>query len=298
MTTSSASALLSSAAPAAAPAPGAAAPAASPAPAAPAPASNEPWFSGVQSPDLKTWIEAKGFKDPAAVAESAWNLEKLIGHEKAGRTLVLPKDDASPEDMRAFFTKLGVPEKPDGYNLPVPQGGDPEFSKKAAEWFHEAGVPPKQAAMLAEKFNAFVGESTTAQEAAHAANTQKEFGEVMAAWGKDADANVEVFKRAVAQFVPAGSDNERQELVNKIELAIGTKATMMLFANVGKGLGEHKVVDGSSSGGSFGMSPAAAQARIKALQSDTAWATRYINGGAAEKAEFAELFKVAYPGQQ
>lgn len=259
-------------------------------------ASNDAWFSSIQNDEVRNWTQAKGWKDPAALAESAWNLEKLIGHERAGRTVVIPGDDAPAEELAAFRAKMGVPEKADDYLsvIKVPEGQPDTFAKEASTWFHEAGIPPKQAALLAEKWNAFQGQAMEQQAKEAATRSDQEFGEVVSSWGKDADANLELGKRAAAQFLPAKTAEERQQVLAKLESAIGTKAMLEMFANIGRGLGEHKVHT-NGDGGGLGMSPAEAMAKIKSLQSDKAWATSYLQGDAAKKAEMERLHKIAYP---
>jgi len=312
MTMSSAAAALGgspapAAAPAAAPAPAAntpapAAPSPAPAPGAapaPAPAANaDSWFTGIADESARTWVQAKGFKDPAALAESAYNLEKLIGHDRAGRTLVLPKDDATPEEIKAFHQKLGVPDTPEGYKLPVPDGADPAFSQQAAQWMHKAGIPPKQAEALAQQWNEFAVATEAQAREEQTRVAAREFGELTTEWGPQADAKIELAKRAAAQFIPAANAEERQAMLTKLEGAIGTKAMMTLFANIGAGLGEARVVDGSNGGGGngFGMSQQQAAAKIESLKQDKAWTAAYIGGDPAKKAEFAQLFAVAYPG--
>lgn len=200
--------------------------------------SNDAWFSSIQNDEVRNWTQSKGWKDPAALAESAWNLEKLIGHERAGRTVVIPGDDAPAEELAAFRAKMGVPEKADDYLsvIKVPDGQPDAFAKEASTWFHEAGIQPKQAALLAEKWNAFQGQAMEQQAKEAATRSDQEFGEVVSSWGKDADANLELGKRAAAQFLPAKTAEERQQVLAKLESAIGTKAMLEMFANIGRGL--------------------------------------------------------------
>ena len=148
--------------------------------------------------------------------------------------------------------------------------------------------------MLAEKWNAFQAQTGTQQAEQAAQRADQEFGQVVAGWGKDADANIELGKRAAAQFIPAKDAAERVALMGKIESAIGTKAMLEMFASIGKGLGEHKVHSNGESGG-MGMSVAEAHAKIKSLQSDKAWATSYLQGDAGKKAEMERLHKIAFP---
>lgn len=284
MTTQAAAAF--SAAPAAPAVAAPAAPAAPVAPAAPTPPApgGSEWFGGFTNPEVKTWAQAKGFKDPEAVTESAYNLEKLIGFDKAGRTLVLPKDDATPEEVKAFHAKLGVPDSADGYTLPLPADADPALVKTMQGWMHEAGVPPKSAAKLTEAFVKFSTEQQAKQEQTLFDLSDKAFGETNARWGKDADANMELGKRFTAQLLPAevtmddGSKVSREQFLAKIFNATGATGAMLeLFAKAGKGMGEH-VMHQTTGGGMPDNSPAAAQAKIKQLQADPAWTKAYLNG--------------------
>lgn len=274
-------------------------PAGTPPAGTPAPAANGDWYSGIANEEVRTWTQAKGWKDPAALAESAWNLEKLIGHERAGRTVVLPADDAPPAEVAAFRAKMGVPEKADDYMsvIKVPEGHPDTFAKEASAWFHEAGIPPKQAALLTEKWNAYQAAAVTQQTQQSATQADQEFGQVVASWGKEADANLELGKRAATQFIPAKDTAERQAILGKLESAIGTKAMLEMFASIGKNLGEHRMATSGDPGG-LGMAPAEAQAKINALKADKAWTTAYLQGDATKKAEMERLIKVAYPAPQ
>ncbi|MBU7436512.1 hypothetical protein [Paraburkholderia fungorum] len=305
-TNSAAAAFAGGAAPSPSPAPESSAPAPSPSPAAspsaapapsPAPAGGGEWYSGIADESTRTWVAAKGWKDPGALAESAYNLEKLIGHEKAGRTVVIPGDDAKPEEIAAYRAKIGVPESAADYKLPVPEGTPPEFANEASKWFHEAGIPPKQAQALTARWNEFSAATQKAQDQAFVTKADQDFTKVVGDWGQEADANLEAGRRAAREFVPAATPDERAGLMQKIERAVGTETMLKMFAAIGKGLGEHRAVGGE--GGGFGaMTQAAAQQKIAELKSDKAWTASYIAGDKAKSAEFQRLFEIAYPEQR
>lgn len=253
------------------------------------------WFAGIADEGTRTWVQAKGWKDPGALAESAYNLEKLIGHEKAGRTVVIPGADAKPEEIAAYRAKIGVPANAADYKLPVPEGGSTEFAGEAAKWFHEAGVPPAQAQMLAGKWNEFSAKSSEAATQAAVVKADQDFTRVVGAWGAEADANLEAGTRAARQFLPAANPQERQALMSKIELAVGTETMLKMFSAIGKGMGEHRMAGDDGSSSTFGVSQEQALQRISELKGDKAWTAAYTSGGAPQKAEFERLFKIAYP---
>jgi len=269
---------------------------------APAPAPGAQWFDTFENADVKTWVGSKGFKDPSAVAESAYNLEKLIGFDKAGRTLVIPKDDATPEEIKAFNTKLGVPEKAADYKLPLPANANPKLVESIQGWMHKAGATPKVAEALTNEFVAF---SATQQEQARndmITSSDKAFADVSQKWGAKAQENLELGKRFAAQVLPAevtlddGSKVSRQDLLERVFNSTGATGVMLeLFANAGRGMGEHKVLSNGEGGGFGDLSPQAAQQRIAALKADPAWSKAYLGGDKDKLAEMTRLNALAYP---
>ena len=110
-----------------------AAPAAASTAAAPPAAADTPaaWYDGIADETIRRWAQAKGWKDPLAAVESNYNLERLMGNERAGRLVTLPGENASAEEMRAFHSRLGVPDTPEGYALRAKSSGAPAGSGSA-----------------------------------------------------------------------------------------------------------------------------------------------------------------------
>jgi hypothetical protein len=259
--------------------------------AAPAAAANDAWWAKIENQDVRTWAEAKQYADPVKAAEAHYNLEKLLGFEKAGRTLVVPGENATPEEIKAFQQKLGVPESADKYEIPVPAGMDDTFAKEAKGWFHEAGIPAPAAAKLAEKWNAYMESAEQQAEQQFIAQSENDFNSWKAEQGAAYDQNLELYKRACAQFIPADNLEQRKDLVSKIERAIGTATFMKMMASVGSGLAEHKMVGGGEGG--LVLTPAQAQQRINELRSNKDWSTAYLQGDKQKLAEMENLQKLA-----
>lgn len=275
-------------------------------PAAPAaPAANSAWYDSIANADTKTWVQSKGFQNAEAVADSAFNLEKLIGHDRAGRTLVIPKDDATPQEIQAFNAKLGVPEKPEGYTtLKMPENADPKLLSTIQGWMHKAGVTPKSAEALTAEFLSFSQAQHAQQETTLIANSDKAFAEATTAWGKEADANLALGKQFTAQLLPPevtldnGTKVSRQDFLEKIFNTTGaTRAMLEMFAKAGKGMGEH-IMRTNGQPGSVDQSPGAAQQKIAALKGDAAWVKSYLAGDKAKAAEMTRLTQLANPVTQ
>lgn len=245
------------------------------------------WYDAFPE-EVRGLVETKGWQSPVDAIQSYTNLEKFLGADKAGRGLVLPKDDAGPEEWAQVYDKLGRPQNPDGYKLPVPDGADPEFAKEAAGKFHELGLTAKQAQALTEWFNGKSEGAMAAQQNMMAQSAEQQMAELQQEWGKEFDANIESGRRAARQF------GVQEEMLTKIENAVGTKEMLKLFAKIGKGMGEDSFVEGSGSG-KFGMSPEAARVQINRLKADPEWSAKYLSGNADAKAELERLMRAGYP---
>ena len=157
--------------------------------------------------------------------------------------LTLPGKDATPEQWAEFYKQIGAPDKPEAYELPVPKGDSGEFAKTAATWFKEAGLLPQQAQALAAKWNEFSAAQAQAAEAAEqqriaqmdAQNKQQEAA-LKTEWGQQHEANMELARRAVRQFIPG---DKAADVISALEDKLGYAETIKLMHSIGRGLGEH-----------------------------------------------------------
>ncbi len=97
------------------------------------------FWEAFQTPELKDNASVKKFNDVESLAKSYVNLEKTFGKDK----ITVPDQHATDEDWRGVFSKLGLPENPDKYELKA-DGLDPEFIKEFKKTAHESGMLPRQ----------------------------------------------------------------------------------------------------------------------------------------------------------
>lgn len=251
-------------------------------------ASGQPWFGAMPAGDVRTWVEAKGFQDLPALAQSAYNLEKTLGFSKAGRTVVLPDDKSTPEERAAFLERMGVPKEATGYKFDLPEGDDGSFAKEASAWLHEAGVSQDGAAKLYAKLAAYSKARGDADAAAYTARQQKEGAEIRAEWGGAMQANEEMVNRAAAKFMPGKTDVEKHAALAQMSKAMGPGWTMRFMQSIGAAMGEHGHVQGDRGSGSP-MTPAQAKQRIAEVMSDKDWKAAYMGGGQKEATELRRL---------
>lgn len=173
----------------------------------------------------------------------------------AAESLAMPGKDATPEQWGEFYTKLGRPEAPDGYEMEIPEGDDGAFAKAVSPLLHKAGITGEQAKTLSQGWNQMkldadaqiAAQEAAAANAAHVKNTA-EAAELKTAWGQQFDANMHYAKMAATQFLPEG---KAADVIAAVESKLGYKATIEFLHNIGKGLGEHDAAGlGSNNSGS------------------------------------------------
>lgn len=226
-------------------------------------AANAPWYGEIpaERADLREWVTNKGYKDPVSALDSAFNLEKLIGFDKAGRTLVMPKDDKDVEGLKAFRAKLGVPEAADKYELPMralkdgEQHSDDEkkFTAAVSSWMHSNNIPKTAAHALSKSFDEYFATEVKAQQAAAATTATKALDTLKGEWGGKFEENAEYARRFLKG---TGSDDA---WLATYEATFGTADMLQRFFKWGSATGEHPFKGGE--GGSHGMTLQQAEAK-------------------------------------
>lgn len=119
----------------------------------------------------------KGFKE----------LEKEMGSR-----VKIPGEDATPDDWAKFYAKLGRPDTPDAYEIPVPEDKPAEaaFFKGMAAKAHELGFTKAQMQGIMEWGNAIGADYNAAREAEWAEYHKQSEKMMMSKWGTDYKDNV------------------------------------------------------------------------------------------------------------
>ncbi len=268
-----------------APAPAADAP--EPAASPPAqPAAAAPWYEGFADSGVKDWVASIGAQSAEAVAAKALNLERMLGADRAGRTVVVPK---APDDPAwgEVYAKLGRPADPAGYQLQVPDGQSPEFATTAAQWFHKAGLTRTQAESVSSQWSEYVRAQLSSQQAAEQDALRKEHDTLKQAWGDGPSylAQREIARRAAVKL---GLD---EGAIDALEKVTGFSKVMQALAKVGEMTGEDKAFGVGDSTG-LTMTPEAARGRKAQLMADVEWRKKAMNPASAEWAEIQRLDRI------
>lgn len=233
-----------------------------------------PWFNEIianeKDAEFANYVKGKNYPTPRDALYGHYSAERMVGLDKAGRTVVLPKDDKDIEGLKAFNAKIGVPETPEGYKLPLPQGDDGVFAKVASSWFHSAGVPAKAAEKIATAWNEYIASEVQKAEAADQALSVQQLEALRTEWGQGFEAKAEFGRRGLRAIgKEAGLDDQD---LKKLEASIGTAKMLKMFSKVGEAGGEALFAggEGGGSGSNFRISPQAAQQQIDAFRKDRA----------------------------
>jgi len=275
-------------------------------PASAAPASDAP---PPAAPAPFDW--GKAGLDPAAsavVAEQKWstlndaitgyaNLRKLTG-VPADQLIKLPapKDAADPKVWNDIYAKLGRPETPEKYVLPVPEGDKGEFATEIKPIFHKLGVSQSQATELAKWWNERITTAQKAQQVEADTKLAEDVSALKKAWGPEYDANATLVDRAATTF------GMTQEHLDAFKVALGPKAAMEFLYNIGRKIAvEDKTVPGlGGTGGTFAMTPEQAKAMIAERRVDRNFAALFNSSDPKQRQEarleMDRLHKIAYPG--
>jgi len=159
-------------------------------------------WRNILAPELQQEKTLEKYKDQNAFVRSSIELEKdrsrLVNEIKAikEKAIVIPGENAKPEDIDAFHKAIGRPDTPEDYgftkpdNLPEGVVWDDERMAAYAKVFHANGIPKAAAHAIVQAHT-----ESVIQEAAADEKAQKEFLEastvaIKKEWGKDFEANL------------------------------------------------------------------------------------------------------------
>lgn len=186
--------------------------------------SSQVW--GNISEDNAKYMQTKGLKSVDALAESYRNLEKLSTSK-----ITIPQSE-DKEGWNKLYTKLGRPEKADGYDIEVAE----ELKSDVQELLFKNGLSSSQAKDLISSYNKLMEDQKTKADALIEEQSKKDLEALKSEWGIDADKNLELAGRGAKAL--ANKWNLSEDDLNNIELSIGTRKFTNLIRDIGEVLSE------------------------------------------------------------
>jgi len=230
-----------------------------------APAFSGSWKKGLPADYVNSPTMQKFTDDPDGLLkaiESHLNLEKLLGHTK----VPLPKDENDLAGIAIFNKALGVPDKPEGYNLKDPT--IPEsmkaltFDKKIfQETIHKFGLTPKQAAGLWQAYT----EMSMGAYNKYVTDNNNQLAQLVNGlrqeWGDAYDTNVELGQAVINKF---SNDQDMNDWITATILKDPRGAKFL--AKIGGQFAENRI--GEFKYQRFALTPEQAQQEIDKIMND------------------------------
>jgi hypothetical protein len=247
--------------------------------------------------DLKLDKTLADFKDVGSLAKSYVETKKLVGD-----AVRIPKPDAKPEELAAFYKRLGVPESPDKYPIELPKlpDGAPGWHEPTIQGFretaHKAGLTPAQVTQLIGwyatdqlgKRDASAAQSSTASREARA----KAQAALEQEWGPQ-DSPLYQRNKGLARSAVRHLFADDPELAALIEGEGNRPALVKGFAKIGQTMLEDELIDGD-------FTPAPDKATLDSQIRDARATLARLNPGSRgyldAKATMDRLYQMRYAG--
>lgn len=230
-----------------------------------------------------------------ALANGYLGAERAIGADK----VVLPGREATDEQRREFYTKIGCPESVDGYQPPtenISEQFDPSLFESLREDFHRLGVTPQQAAGLARALDAKQAAQLEQMEASGVKQMEQWEQDLRVEYGDAYDQQTELARGVVNSF---GGD-ALVELLD--QTGLGSHPVMVkAFADIAKVMAEDEILGGGGAQ-SFARTPQQASDEWDALQLDQGYMAALTDsnspGHRAALEKQTKLFQAMHPGKE
>lgn len=167
---------------------------------------------------------------------------------KADNSIAVPGENATEEEIAAFYNRLGRPEKPDGYGFTAPELPkgmkiDQDLERNFKEMAHKIGLTKNQAVQLYGWYNQSMINAFTSQTDARKTALNKAEETLRREWGNDYNQNIELMKRAVEQF---GGEDFKNIMRST---GLGNDPVLIkTFYNIGKAMAEDTLITGEPGG--------------------------------------------------
>lgn len=254
--------------------------------AAAAAAAAKPWHDGVPD-EIKGFWQNKGLPldSPKEFSTKLTDLyrsaEKFIG-VPPDQVVKIPKADAAPEDIRAYYERLGAPKEAKDYDVSAVK--DPTIAEALRATMHERGVPKEAAAAIAASVAKSLESKATSDSTVNAQKLSDQKAALRANWGDKFEFN------HLQAMEGARRLGISPEAVQAMEGQIGYDKVMESMRKIGANTREDTFVERGGGGPTGDVTTREGAVSRKAeLMADRAWSDRYLKGGAAEAREMTRL---------
>lgn len=252
----------------------------------------ESWHSQLSDED-KNLGDYERFKDVSGLWRGFAETKAMVG----ANTVKVPGQNATDDERKAFYAKIGRPEKSEDYQFAtiegMPEEAMPENRMEAFRQFaHQNGYTQEQASNARNLVSQWIKEDIASVAGAKEVQSKQWIEAIKNEHGEAFEQNVELARRARTDLKIPGLP----EMLD--ETGAGNHPAMMnLLLKVAKMTGQHGLVAGEE--GDFKRSPGAAKERLAAMTQNREFmhkvSNKHVDGHAAALAEFTSLNEEASP---
>ena len=179
-------------------------------------------------------------KSHLEIGEKVKELDGL--RTKLGNSIPKLSETATPEERDKFYTSLGRPDKPEGYELDPEKKNAPEWNKYWEKTLFEEGIPKKTAQALQGKLNAQLTSMVEAHNAKILAENTKAAETLKTELGDKYDASVVLVSRLWKEI---GKTEVEFDKAFATESSANRTTMMRFLLNVAAKTGEDSSLRGS-----------------------------------------------------
>ena len=212
-------------------------------------------------PELQEDASLRTINDISTLAKSYVHAQKLIGADK----IPVPSKHATEDDWKKVYTKLGLPEKLEEYQVEFKESAtlDKKFIEDFKKAAHTAGVLPKQAQALANWYQEINANAEKEALKLLESRRTEEVEGLKKEWGAAFDKNVTAARKVLGKF----ADNDMLEYLDKTGLGNDVRLVKLL-SKIGETFKEDSVAGGNE-GMPGVMTPAQAKQEIGKIMGDS-----------------------------
>ncbi len=251
-----------------------------------------PWFESFE-PEIKSYVQKKGFTDPKSVVSSYMNLEKLAGGDR--KNLIKLPDDMSSGDMLPVWERLGRPKEAKEYTFDVPESLKSlipeEELNQTKEFFIKNNFTRSQAEGFMKMYFERLSGQVKTQTESYQGRVSEDTKALEKEWGQAYKENQNTINNTLKKL-----DMTEAEW-KTIQNSVGIKRASQLFYQIGKGTKEDNFHGGGGGAGNGNQAPNEAKTEIALLQRDRDFIRRLQSGDADAKKRWNKLHQDANPGE-
>jgi len=260
------------------------------------PAADTSWYTGADA-ETTGFMQNRGWdkldaKSAALAAIKSYREASAHLGAPPDQLMRMPKDANDAEAWGKLYGRLGVPDKPDGYNFDDVKfsdgsGVDQDVVNTVRSLAAQNHLTPEAAKAVAKTIVGMVEKAETVETDQYNVKLEAEKAALRQNWGGNAASNLVIAQNA------AGKLGVDQETLATLEKTLGYSKVMEMFRQVGARIGEDSFLGGGNLGRTGPITQNQAKAELSAMETDADFNTKLFSGDMQARQKFDNLTRIA-----